>query len=118
MAVGLGLERPSDLDADVANLLLRERRDFCAERREVLSYHVLIEFHGQQINVRVAGFPPNSRAGPTKHQVGEGARHHERRAASSTTEVKEAARGEGRNPVPTWETKSIHLRLDVSTSMP
>ena len=67
MALSLGLERPSDLDADVAlaRLLHRERRGFCAERGEVLGCHLLIEFHGQQIDFRLVdlGFLPIREAG-------------------------------------------------------
>ena len=51
VAVGLQLEGPSDLDADVDSLLFRDRRKFCAKRPEVQSCHLLIKLFGQQIDV-------------------------------------------------------------------
>merc|ERR1712232_767976 len=116
VTIGLRLEWPSDLDADIVCLLLRERREFGTERGEVQSSHLLIKLLGQQIDVvlvALALLPILQQVELTKHLVGEGARHHERRVPSGTTEVKEAARGEDNNPVAIWEDKTIHLRFDV-----
>ena len=51
VTIGLRLEGPSDLDADIICLLLRERREFGTERGEVQSSHLLIKLLGQQIDV-------------------------------------------------------------------
>ena len=86
----------------MVRLLFRERRKFCAERQEVQSCHLLIKLFGQQIEVVLVDldfFLFLHHGKVTKHLNGEEARHHERRVASDTTEVEEAARGEDNSPM-------------------
>merc|ERR1712066_1012633 len=102
--VGVTLERPIDLDADVVGLLLAESRQFGAQGWKVQARNLLIELLRKQVDIfLVALLFCLEEVQLSKHLIREGARHDERGVASSTAKIEKASGREHDDTMSIWE---------------
>merc|ERR1712032_1184519 len=114
--VGIALEGPAHLHANVIGLLLRGHSELGAQRRQVQRSDLLVERLGQEIYIVLVGLrllPVLQEIELSKHLVREGARHHERRVPSGATQVEQAPGRKHDDAMSIREDEAVHLRLDV-----
>merc|ERR1711948_78021 len=91
--VGVALERPGLLDADVVGLLRCERGHLGSQRWKVQAGDLLVKLLGEEVDVvLVALLLGFQKVELRQHLVSEGARHDKRRVAGRATQIQEASR--------------------------
>merc|ERR1719162_2582637 len=114
--VGVALERALRLHSNVVSLLLGEYSEVGAKRWQMQAGDLLVQILGKKVDillVALAFLPVLQEIELSKHLVGEGARHHERRVASGATKVAQSARCKHDDAMAIGEDESIDLWLDV-----